>query len=287
MTFACLGPLTEFTPVAFEMPPGATDTHSHVIGLPPEYPFVPERSYTPPEAPLAAYQAMHKALGIERAVIVTPSCHGTDNRITLQAIAGYGPNARGIAVVDEDIGDVDLARLHDGGMRGLRLNVLFGGGVGLQAFRPLAERIKDLGWHIQLLIDVTQNLEALVPDIRAMEVPVVIDHMGHFPVASGLDNAGCRAMLNLVRDGIAWVKLSGCDRISSKHPVYADAVPLAQALIEAGPERMVWGTDWPHVSKVENMPDTGALLNRLADYAPDPDVRRAILVDNPARLYGF
>ncbi|MEM7059237.1 MAG: amidohydrolase family protein [Pseudomonadota bacterium] len=287
MTFACLGPLTEFTPVAFDMPAGATDTHSHVIGLPPEYPFVPERSYTPPEASLTSYQAMHLALGIERAVIVTPSCHGTDNRITLEAIAGYGPNARGIAVVEEDISDAELTRLHEGGMRGLRLNVLFGGGVGLQAFRPLAERIKDMGWHVQLLIDVTQNLEALAPDIRAMGVPIVIDHMGHFPVAMGLENAGCRLMLDLVRDGIAWVKLSGCDRISEKHPVYADAVPLAQMLIEAGPERMVWGTDWPHVSKAANMPDTGALLNRLVDYAPDSDVRRAILVDNPAKLYGF
>ena len=287
MTFACLGPLPAFTPVAFQMPPGATDTHSHVIGLPPSYPFVAERSYTPPEAPLSAYMAMHKALGIERAVIVTPSVHGTDNRITLEAISGYGAGARGIAVVGQDISDTELRDLHDGGIRGLRLNVLFGSGGGLQAFRPLAERIRDMGWHVQLLIDTSRDLAGLESDIRTLGVPVVIDHMGHFPVSAGLNSPEFKLMLDLVRDGIAWVKLSGCDRISDQHPAYSDAIPRAQMLIEAGPSQMVWGTDWPHVSKAENMPDTGELLNRLADYAPDPELRRAILVDNPARLYGF
>ena len=137
MTFACLGPLPTFSPIVFDVPAGATDTHSHVIGMPPDYPFVPERSYTPPEAPLSAYRAMHQALGIERAVIVTPSVHGTDNRITLEAIAGYGPIARGIAVVAPDVSDAELAALDRGGIRGIRLNVLFGGGVGLDAFRLL------------------------------------------------------------------------------------------------------------------------------------------------------
>lgn len=287
MTFACLGPLPAFTAVAFAVPPGATDTHSHVIGVPPDHPFVPERSYTPPEAPLSAYRAMHAALGIERAVIVTPSVHGTDNRITLQAIAGYGPNARGIAVVAPDISDEDLAALDRGGIRGLRLNVLFGGGVGLEAFRQLAPRVVPLGWHVQLLIDVRRNLAGLAGAIRDCGVPVVVDHMGHLPAEGALTDPGFNLMLDLVREGLAWVKLSGCDRISEQHPDYRDAIPVAQALIEAGPDRMVWGTDWPHVSKARNMPDTGVLMNRLADYAPDADLRRAILVDNPARLYGF
>jgi len=218
---------------------------------------------------------------------VTPSVHGTDNRITLAAIAGYGPEARGIAVVNADVSLGDLEAMHQGGIRGVRLNVLFGGGVGLQAFRPLAEKIAPMGWHIQLLIDVSRDLVGLADEIRQLGVPIVVDHMGHMDVARGIDDPGFRLLLELVRDGIAWVKLSGCDRISSAHPDYRDAIPVAQALIDAGPERMVWGTDWPHVSKAENMPDTGILLNRLADYAPDPGLRRAILVDNPARLYGF
>lgn len=287
MTFPCLGPDTAPVPIAFEMPAGATDTHAHVIGLPPEYPFVEDRSYTPPEATVAAYKAMHSALGIERAVLVTVSVHGTDNRTTLQGIAAYGPNARGIAVVDPDVSDAELARLHAGGIRGVRLNVLFGGGVGLHAFSSLAPRVAELGWHVQLLIDVSTVLADLAPEIRRLGVPVVVDHMGHMPAARALGDPGFQLLLELVREGIAWVKLSGCDRVSTAWPEFADATPMAQALIAAGPERMVWGTDWPHVSKKGDMPNDGILLNRLADYAPDPALRKAILVDNPAVLYGF
>lgn len=287
VTFACLGPDPNPTPPKFEMPPGATDCHSHVIGLPPDYPFVPQRSYTPPEASLEMYRAMHGALGIERAVIVTPSVHGTDNRITVEAIAGYGPNARGIAVVDADVSDAALESLNTGGIRGIRLNVLFGGGVGLDAFAQLAGRVKALDWHIQLLINVGQDLLGIEDQIRSLGVPVVIDHMGYLPVSEGLGHPGFQALLRLVRDGICWIKLSGNYRISDAYPDYRDAIPTALALIEARPENMVWGTDWPHVSLAKDMPDTGLLLFALEDYAPDAGLRRAILVDNPARLYGF
>ncbi|MEM1299439.1 MAG: amidohydrolase family protein [Pseudomonadota bacterium] len=287
MTFACLGPDPKIGPPDFEMPAGATDTHAHVIGLPPTYPFVAERAYTPPEAPVAAYRAMHAALGIERGVIVTPSCHGTDNRITLEAIAAYGPNARGIAVVEESVSDQELEALNAGGVRGLRLNVLFGGGVVLQAIRSLGPRARELGWHVQLLLDVSSGLVEIADEIRGLGVPVVVDHMGHPPIGQGLDAPGFQLLLDMVREGLVWIKLSGCDRISAQHPEYRDAIPRAQMLIEAAPEHMVWGTDWPHVSKAENMPNDTILLNRLGDYAPDADVRRRILVDNPARLYGF
>ena len=287
MTFACLGPDPNPVAPAFQMPPGATDTHAHVIGLPPNYPFVDNRSYTPPEATLQAFQAMHRRLGIQRAVIVTPSVHGTDNRITLESIQGYGSDARGIAVVDPDVSQAELDRLNEGGIRGLRLNVLFGGGVGLHALRPLGARIRDMGWHIQLLMNVGQTLLELEEAIRALEVPVVVDHMGYLPVEEGIDHPSFQALLGLVREGHVWVKLSGNYRISSAHPDYRDAIPMAHALIQAGPSRMVWGTDWPHVSLRDNMPNTGVLLNALADYAPDPKVRNAILVDNPAALYGF
>ncbi len=287
MTIPCLAPKTNLAPPRFEMPKGATDTHSHVIGLPPDYPFVPERSYTPPEAPLSAYMAMHKALGIERAVIVTPSVHGTDNRITTESIAGYGPDARGIAVVDAEISESAIMELHNGGIRGVRLNVLFGGGVGLHAFETLVPKIRNLGWHIQLLIDVSRDMAQMAPLIRGCGIPVVVDHMGHMPVEKGLDDPGFKAFLGLVRDGLAWAKLSGNYRISTQRPHFEDAIPFAQALIDACPQHMVWGTDWPHVSLFEHMTHTTDLLNALDDYAPDPAMKQLILVDNPATLYGF
>ena len=287
MTTPCLGPDPNPRPPRFRVPPGATDTHAHVIAAPEIYAYVPERSYTPPPAPVEAYRAMHRTLGIERAVIVQPSVHGTDNRVTVAAIRDYGAAARGVAVVAEGVADRELAWLDEGGIRGLRLNVLFGGGVGLGALEPLAERIADRGWHIQLLLDVSRDLVDLAPRIRRLAVPVVVDHMGYMNVAKGLDHPGFQTLLDLVGEGHAWVKLLGNYRVSAAGPRYQDAVPYARALIAAGPDRMVWGTDWPHPALTEYMPNDGDLMDALDDYAPDADLKRAILVDNPARLYGF
>ncbi len=282
-----LPPDSVFTPPKFSVPRGATDSHAHVIDPPADYPYVANRSYDPAVAPLPAFQAMHAALGLERAVIVTPSIYGTDNRATLRAIEGYGGDARGIAVVDESIEDKEFEFLHTGGMRGVRLNILFGGGVGLRAFTPLADRIREMGWHIQLLIDVSRDLTDLAPILKRARIPVVIDHMGHMPVERGLPDPGFAMLRELVRDGLCWIKLSGNYRISKAFPDFRDAIPFAQALIDDCPAHMVWGTDWPHVAQMKTMPNTGDLLNALGDYAPDPTVRQAILVDNPAVLYGF
>jgi predicted TIM-barrel fold metal-dependent hydrolase len=189
MTKACLGPDPNPRPPKFSVPAMACDCHAHVLGPPEKYPYVEERSYTPPTALLEDYQALHRTLGIERAVIVQPSVHGTDNQVTLDGIAGYGTNARGIAVVDTSVTDGELARLNDGGMRGIRLNVLFGGGVGFQAMESLAQRIADMGWHIQLLLDA-RNLAELAPRLRKLPVPLVVDHMGHMNVSHGIDHTG-------------------------------------------------------------------------------------------------
>ncbi len=286
MTQPCLAPDPNPCPPKFQMPAGACDCHAHVIGPPARYPFVPERSYTPPDALLEDYKSLHKVLGIERAVIVQPSVHGTDNSVTIDAIAGYGPSCRGIAVVDENISEAELVRLHEGGIRGIRLNVLFGGGVGLQALEPLAERIEPLGWHVQLLSDATV-MEELSPRICKLNVPAVVDHMEHMNVSKGLNHPGFQALLALVADGHSWIKLSGNYRISTDRPRYKDAIPFAQVLIEAAPEHMIWGTDWPHPALTKFMPNDGDLLDALHDYAPDSDLRRAILVENPAKLYGL
>ena len=286
MSEPCLGPDPKPRAPKFPMPANACDCHAHVLGPPELYPYVTGRSYTPPTATLASYRSLHQVLGIERAVIVQPSVHGTSNQVTLDAIAGYGRNARGIAVVDVNIDEGELARLNDGGIRGLRFNVLFGGGVGMQALEPLAERIAEMGWHVQLLLDA-RNLVALAPRLRRLPVPVVVDHMGHMNVTHGVDHPGFQVLIDLVRDGVCWIKLSGNYRISAAGPPYADAIPFARALIDACPQRMIWGTDWPHPALNDFMPNDGDLLDALDDYAPDSALKRAILVDNPAQLYGF
>ncbi len=286
MTRPCLAPDPEPRSPRFDVPAGACDCHAHVLGPPEVYPYVADRSYTPPPASLEAYKSLHRVLGIDRSVIVQPSVHGTDNQVTLDAIVGYGPNARGVAVADASVDEPTLVRLNDGGFRGVRLNVLFGGGVGIDALEPLAERIADMGWHIQLLLDA-RNLVELAPRLRRLPVPAVVDHMGHMKISNGIDHPGFQTLVDLVRDGICWVKLSGNYRISAEGPPYSDAIAFAHALIEAGPERMIWGTDWPHPALNEFMPNDGDLLDALDDYAPDPELKHAILVDNPARLYGF
>ncbi|NIO39837.1 MAG: amidohydrolase family protein [Burkholderiales bacterium] len=286
MSKPCLGPDQNPRAPKFALPPKTCDCHAHVLGPPEKYPYVAERSYTPPTALLADYQALHRALGIERAVIVQPSVHGTDNRATLDGIAGYGANARGVAVVDTDVTDRELQRLHDGGIRGVRLNLLFGGGVGLHTLEPLAQRVANIGWHIQLLLDA-RNLVELAPRLRKLPVPAVVDHMGHMNVAHGIDHPGFQTLIDLVRDGVCWVKLSGNYRISSESSPYGDVIPFARTLIDAAPQHMLWGTDWPHPALYDSMPNDGDLLNALDDYAPEAALKKSILVDNPAVLYGF
>jgi len=286
MTVACLAHLPEPSAPCRPLPKGATDCHSHVILQEDEHPFVPNRSYTPPPATLAQYKALHARLGIERAVIVQPSVYGTDNTVTLDAIAGYGPNCRGIAVVDATVPMAELQRLERGGIRGARINMLFSGGVGLDDLEPLARRIADLGWHFQLLID-GPTLAELEARLAKLPVPVVIDHMGHVQTKDGMAQTGFEALRRLVAGGNTWVKLSGNYRMSHQRPAFEDVVPFAKALIAENPEHMVWGTDWPHPAMQDFMPDDGALVDALDAYVSDASEKQRILVDNPARLYGF
>lgn len=286
MTIACLAHLPDPTPPKRPLPKGATDCHSHVILSESDHPFVANRSYTPPPATLAQYKSLHARLGIERAVIVQPSVYGTDNQVTLDAIAGYGSDCRGIAVVDADVSRDELERLDAGGIRGARLNMLFAGGIGLEDLEPLAERIAALGWHFQLLID-GPTLTALEPRLADLPVPVVIDHMGHVQTRDGLDQPGFHALRRLVARGNTWVKLSGNYRMSSQRPHFGDVVPFARALIAENPDHMVWGTDWPHPALNDFMPDDGTLADALDAYVRSETEKSAILVDNPAKLYGF
>jgi predicted TIM-barrel fold metal-dependent hydrolase len=283
---ACPGPAWPVRGATrFRVPAGAVDTHAHVIGLPPEYPFVEQRSYTPPEATPAAYLEMLDRSGMTYGVLVQVSVHGTDNRLMVKTLKAHPQRLRGIAVVSPDVDAAELAQLKDAGVVGLRLNVLYGGGVGFDALESYGAIARELGWHLQFLVSAT-DLPALAPRIAKLQVPIVIDHWGHFPVSRGLSDPGYLTLESLVRDG-AWVKLSGAYRNTVSGPPYSDTTPFVQRLHAAAPDRCVWGSDWPNVSHWGPMMNVGDLLDLLADWIPDPAARDRVLADNAHRLYGF
>ena len=272
-------------PSRYAVPAGAVDTHAHVIGLPPDYPLVADRSYTPPAAPAERYLAMLDATGMENGVLVQVSVHGTDNRLMVETLRANRQRLRGVAVVPLGLPDRELAELKEAGVVALRLNVLFGGGVGFEDLESYGALAREMGWHLQFLVDARQ-LPPMAARLARLPVPFVVDHMGHMPTSAGLDDPGFRTLVDLVRDG-AWVKLSGAFRTSVAGPPFADTIPFARALNEAAPERCLWGSDWPHVAAWGGPPPVGDLLDLLAEWIPDAARRRLTFVDNPRRLYGF
>ena len=290
------------TPVNFALPAHACDCHTHIFGAPDRFPLLPSRTYTPETALPEEMSALHRALGVERVVIVTPSVYGTDNSAMLYGMKARGAYARGIAVIDEKTPERDLDAMGKAGVRGVRLNLATAGpadpAVGRQRFQEAAGRVQRPGWHIQIYagLAVVSGIKDLVLD---SPVPVVFDHFGGARAALGIDQPGFADLLELVRRGKAYVKLSGAYRASTLSPDYPDIAPFANALIAANGDRIVWGTDWPHPATATPsgrrptdvtpmLPiDDGRLLNQLAVWAPDPATRRKILVDNPARLYGY
>ncbi len=290
------------TPVNFDVPAGSCDCHTHIYGDPVQFPYVPGRVYTPQTASPEEMAALHKALGIQRVVIVTPSVYGTDNSATLYGMKARGADARGIAVIDEKTSESDLDRMNQAGVRGIRLNLAHGSAhdphIGRQRFQAAIKRLRGRNWHVQVLLDLMM-ISALKDLAAASPVPVVFDHFGGAEARRGLVQPGFSDLVELVRSGRAYVKISGAYRCSTLGPDYPDVAPLAHALISANPDRILWGTDWPHPNSVtpagrkptEVTPlfqiDDGRLLNQLAVWAPTTALRKRILVDNPARLYGF
>lgn len=282
----CAGPYPDYDPTTFDLPAGACDTHAHVVSSDPRHPLVGNRSYTPPPAPEGDYLQMLAATGMSRGVLIQISVYGTDNRYLLEVLCRHPDKLRGVAVVDPSVEPDTLLDMHRAGVRGLRINVLFGGGIGFTGMEVLADKIAHLGWHLQLLLDV-RDLPRLMPRIIQLPVPVVIDHLGHMPAELGPTHPGFRALLELLRIHGGWVKMSGAYRIDRSFPRYPAARVLAEAVLEAAPDRVVYGSDWPHVAVPGHMPNTGHLRNLLAEWVPDPDLRRQVLVDNAAQLYGF
>ena len=265
------------------VPEGACDCHFHIFDEP--SPQVAERSYTAPTASLNDYSNMQSAVGLHRAVIVQPSIYGTDNRTTLQSMPEDG-SMRAIVVVNDDIELDDMKILASKGAVGVRANMLFASNAKLARLQELANKMAELDWHLQILADVS-NLPELAHLADDLPVPLVFDHMGHVPVSKGVDEPGFQTLLRLLGRGDVWVKLSGAYRITADRTGdYSDVAPTAKALISANPDRLVWGSDWPHPSFDGPMPNDGDLIDGLFDWANEETARR-ILVDNPERLYGF
>ena len=284
----CQPPVRDTRRPATALPRGACDAHCHVFGPAARYPYHPDRSYTPPDAPLADLVRLHDALGLDRAVIVQATCHGADNRAMLDAIAAAPGRYRGVAMVEEHFTDRDYEALHRGGVRGVRMSFArhLGGPPDFARVRAVAERIRPLGWHLVLYleaVDVVENAAA----IERLGLPIVIDHLARVKVAEGPQQASFQLLLRFLAEGDFWVKISCAERLSAAGPPYEDVVPFARAAIEAAPDRVLWGTDWPHPNIAGSMPNDGDLVDMLPRYAPDPDLLRGIVVDNPARLYGF
>lgn len=274
---------------ALAVPAAAVDCHAHVFEPDGPTQLDPNRVYSPSLATLAQYDELHRVLGVSHGVIVQPSIYGTDNRTTLSAVEASAGRLRAVVVVDEDVSKQQLAEFHRAGARGVRVNMLFASSARLQNVRQLAKTIRSLdqGWHLQILTDVSAHV-GLYELVDSLDVPVVFDHFGHMPKNTGIQHSGFQAMLKLLSEGQCWVKLSAAYRITAKPQLpFTDVDALAQAMLAANPEHLVWGTDWPHPQFDGNMPNDGTLMDELARWVPDQNARNRILVDNAHALYDF
>lgn len=295
MTRPCLPPLPVAVAPAFRAPAGACDSHAHVFGPFARYPLAADRSYTPAEHPADAFIAHLDELGLTRGVLVTASASGTDNSVVIDALRQYPERLRGIAVPAPDIADAQLDAWHDAGVRGVRFNLyqlaghaVYRNGVGIDVLESLAPRLRARGWHAQIWVHAPDLVE-LGPRLKALRLPLVIDHMGRMATARGAHDPGFQTLCAMLAEGVAWTKISGADRLQPAGAPYREVDPFVAALMAANAEQVVWGSDWPHINYFETaqMPDDGALFNLLARWLPDGADRQRVLVSNPARLYDF
>ena len=272
-------------PPTLKAPANTCDCHMHIYDS--RFPYVPNAALRPPEATVADYRLLQKRLATARNVVVQPSSYGTDNRCTLDALAQIGPTARAVAVVDTSVSDDELKRLAAAGVRGIRFNLVQKGATTVDMLLPLSKRVNELGWHIQIhmLGDQIVEIDEL---LQRVPCPIVFDHFGRIPGSESVNHPAFRVIRKLIDGGRAWVKLSSAylnTRIGG--PSYSDMAELAVAYVQAAPERMVWGTDWPHPTEKENKPDDARLFDLLAEWVPIDSIRHRLLVENPEALYGF
>ena len=293
MTVPIAGPHPVPRKPTIPLPPGACDCHAHIFGPAGRFPYTEGRGYTPPDAPVEKYLALLDALGFTYGVVVQGNAHGFDNRAILDAVRSTPARLRGVAITDTSVGPLELRQWHEWGIRALRFHVYFGDnkpkylrGVGWDVFSVFRPMMLELGWHIQIWIDwraLPENEEM----IRRQPMPVMIDHMLNIPAERGKNDPSFQSLVRLLGDGKCWVKLSGAYRLSKRFPDYPDARPFHEALVAANPDQLVWGTDWPHPQvDAAIMPNDGVLVDLFNTWTPET-LRRRILVENPARLYGF
>ena len=287
----CAGP--DFNPRSPKrgLPRHSCDTHAHVMGPKARHAYSPARIYTPPDCLLNDYLHMLDILGVERAVLVQPSVYGTDNSAMLDAMKAANGRLRGVAVVADDVSDAELQNLNDAGVRGVRVNIVDvkdrkPGTLPMKSLTQLAKRIAPLGWHMEFLMhaDEFPDLDRQFADFP---VDIVLGHLGYMTPGAPLEHPGFQALLRLMQSGKAWVKLTGPYRITAAPLPYPGTAAFAKALLEANRERVLWGTDWPHVMLKGSMPNDGALADVLFDWIPDPMLRQQVLARNPEKLYGF
>ena len=281
-------PCVETSQPSITLPKNATDCHCHLFGDMTQYPMMKDPAYLPPAVSVEDYMQLIQKLGIERAVIVHANVYGQDNSLALDVIASAPDRFRAIGLVEESITDAELERLHLGGVRGFRCNLVNQIGLSLDAAKKLGERVKQYNWHTQFLMDV-EKMPNLRETFADFPIDVVIDHMGRPVIEQGVQAKGFQGLIDFLKTGKAWSKLSAPYRTSKDPLFYRDIVPFAQALVEAVPDRLVWGFDWPHVNMAPNtpMPDDGELVNQIRAWIQSPDNLQKVMVDNPTRLYGF
>jgi len=268
------------------LPPGSWDTHCHVLGPTDKYPYASTTTINPADAPKEKLFALHELLGIERCVIVHTATHGMDLRATEDAVAAKGGTYLGVALLPTDVAAAELRRLDKLGFRGVRYNFMphLHQSDSIDQVLALAPRLADVGWHLQIHLDGSYIAD-MGPVLAKSPVPVVIDHVGRVDAGQGLDQPAFQHLLRLMGSGKFWMKVSGIDRITKIGPPYADAIPFARKLVEEFPDRVVWGTDWPHPHHKGPIPDEGQLVDLIAEMAPTEELRRKLMVDNPVRLY--
>ncbi|ANN72247.1 amidohydrolase family protein [Bordetella bronchialis] len=284
---ACPGPDRNTRTPRFRMPAGACDCHAHVFGPAHRFPYSPDRSYTPEDCTVEDYERLLATLGIDRCVIVHGGAHGTDNAATLDALGRMGPRARGVAVIPPGRPLAEREAMHALGMRGYRMSTVVGGGVGFDAFDALAAEAREMGWHLVLHFKKSAELVELAPRLRARHVDVVLDHLARIRADEGVDSPAFRALSGLMDTGRVWIKLASLYRLSSQPYPHEDMLPMIHEAARRWPDRLIWGSNWPHPICDVPMPNDGDLVDLIPLWIPDPSVQQRMLVANPAALYGF
>ncbi len=286
----CMPPVANTRAPKIPTPAGSCDTHFHIFGPSAKFPFAEKRAYTPPDAPVESLLKMLDALGMSYGVAVQAHPYATDNSAMLNALRHAPKRLRGTAIVEPDTGIAALRAMADTGVKSLRFHhVPHGVGfspLGMSSFEKLSPLMAELGLNAQFMMDANE-LDKVMPYFKNWKLPIVLDHMGNIDAKLGVNQPGVQAMCKYLAEGRIWVKVSGAYRISEKYPDYADAQAIHEALVSANPEQIIWGTDWPHPRLDKDMPEDGHLLDLFNAWTPDASLRKKILVDNPAKLYGF